>query len=292
MIIDDLIFKNLISPPYWLKSNVQYLVLSGSHCYGIANKNSDYDIQGFVIPPKWIIFPESVGQISGFSRQIEKFNQFEQAHVEHNGDELDINIKNIVNFFRLCADCNPNVIETLFVRQDCVLHSTRIGNKVRDNRKIFLHKGIVNKIKGYAFSQLHHVRKKDTQGKRKELIEKHGYDTKAASHVVRLLSQSEQILLEGDLDLQEEGRKSHMKAIRKGEVKEKDIYDWFSSKERDLEKLLSNSKLPNYPDENAIQDLLIECLKIHYKNLDEVSQPDHHKIALDKISKIIQEINL
>lgn len=51
--------------------------------------------------------------------------------------------------------------------------------------------------------------------KRINLIDKFGYDTKFAYNLVRLLNECEQILVEGDLDL--ERSKEMLKSIRKGE---------------------------------------------------------------------------
>ncbi len=47
----------------------------------------------------------------------------------------------IVKYFRLLMDNNPNIIDSLFVPRNCVLYSTKVGEMVRENRHIFLHKG-------------------------------------------------------------------------------------------------------------------------------------------------------
>ena len=62
---------------------------------------------------------------------------------------------NIVKFFQLVMENNPNMVDALFVPARCVLHCTALGNMVRDKRKSFLHKGAFQKFKGYAYSQLH-----------------------------------------------------------------------------------------------------------------------------------------
>ena len=82
---------------------------------------------------------------------------------------------------------NPNIIDSLFTPATCVLHSTRVGNLVRENRRLFLHKGAWPKFKGYAYSQLHKLAIKQPQGKRAELVAEHGFDTKFGYHVVRLI---------------------------------------------------------------------------------------------------------
>jgi len=98
---------------------------------------------------------------------------------------------------------NPNIIDSLFTPATCVLHATRVGTFCpRESPCVFLHKGAWPKFKGYAYAQLHKLANKVPTGKRLALVEAHGYDTKFAYHVVRLLGEVEQILVEGDIDLQ------------------------------------------------------------------------------------------
>lgn len=103
--------------------------------------------------------------------------------------------------------------------------------------------------------------------KRFQVAKENGSETKFLYHVVRLLSEVEQILLIGDLDLQEKGRREYMKAIRRGEVPEDDIRRWASDKEKQLEESYSKSTLPERPRESVIKKLLFECLEAHYGNL-------------------------
>src|SRR5206468_3796781 len=133
------------------------------------------------------------------------------------GRTYDLTIFGIVKFFQLAMENNPNVIGSLFTPATCVLHSTRVGNLVRENRRLFLHRGAWPKFKGYAYSQLHKIAIKEPTGKRAEVVAAHGYDTKFAYHVVRLLGEVEQILLEGDIDLQRDNER--LKAIRRGEAR-------------------------------------------------------------------------
>jgi len=52
---------------------------------------------------------------------------------------------------------NPNMCDSLFVPQRCVLYASKVGQLVRDNRKLFLHKGSYHKFRGYAYAQLHKI---------------------------------------------------------------------------------------------------------------------------------------
>jgi len=165
----------------------------------------------------------------------------------------------------------------------------RIAQMVRENRRLFLSKVAWHRFKGYAYSQLHKMQSKNPAGKRKQIREKFGYDVKFAYHVVRLLSEIEQILAEGDLDLQEKGRREHMKAIRRGEVPQEDVRRWATEKERQLEALYHTSKLPHSPDEARIKTLLLHCLEEHYGSLEKcVVEPEKAVQALRDIHEILE----
>jgi len=287
--------KGLIRPPGFLADNVHYEVMMGSVAYGVSSDTSDVDVYGFCTPPKDVVFPHLTGEIQGFGRQKKRFDQYQQHHVPVHGKRgpedtvYDLTIYNIVKYFSLCMENNPNMLDSLFVPQTCVLYINQIGNMVREKRHQFLHKGCWHKLKGYAYSQLHKMAgKKPVPGSnRAALREQYGFDVKFAYHVVRLLSQAEQILATGDLDLREKGRREHMKAVRRGEVPEEDIRKWASEKEKSLEKLYETSKLPYSPDESVIKQLLLDCLEHHYGSLENaIFVPDAADVALRQIHEI------
>ncbi|MCA8999043.1 MAG: nucleotidyltransferase domain-containing protein [Planctomycetaceae bacterium] len=294
MLLNDLYDRQLIHPPKWLPSNCHFLTMMGSMAYGVSSDSSDMDIYGWAIPPKEDVFPHLRGEIPGFGRQTNRFDQYQEHHIQDptalsgKGREYDFSIYSIVKYFHLCMENNPNMIDSLFVPQTAILHMTRIGELVRQQRRSFLHKGCWHKFKGYAYSQLHKMSSKNPVGKRLELREKFGFDVKFGYHVVRLLSECEQILREGELDLQEKSRREHMKAIRRGDVSEDEIRRWATEKEAQLERLYESSSLPYGPDEKKIKDLLLHCLEEHYGSLDQaLVRPDAADIALQEIAKII-----
>ena len=90
-------------------------------------------------------------------------------------------------------------------------------------------------MKSYSYSQLRKMDNKRPIGKRAEIIVKYGADTKFQSHTVRLLNQAEQILSEGDLDL--ERSKEQLKDIRDGHWTPDRIREYFYAKEPILEAL-------------------------------------------------------
>ena len=286
--LQQLTARGLIKPPRWLPGNIQYETIMGSVAYGVSSDTSDMDVYGWAIPQKEDIFPHLRGEIPGFGTQIKPFEQLQEHHVQDHdalaghGRVYDFTIFGIIKFFRLALENNPNIIDSLFTPLTCVLHSTRVGNLVRENRRLFLHKGSWPKFKGYAYSQLHKLSTREPVGKRAELVRVHGYDTKFGYHVVRLISEVEQILIEGDIDLQRNNEQ--LKAIRRGEWTEDRLRQWFAEKETHLERVYAESTLQATPNEGQIKQLLFDCLEEHYGNLEGcVVRPDRALNALRNI---------
>jgi predicted nucleotidyltransferase len=293
--IHKLTERGLAKPPRWLPGNTVFECIGGSISYGVSADSSDFDVWGITIPMKDDLFPHLKGEIPGFGHQHQRFEQYQEHHIKDNealggkGREYDITIYSIVKFFQLALDNNPNILDALFVPNECVLHCTQVGNIIRENRKLFLSKQAWPKFKGYAYSQAHKISNKNPVGKRIELVEKFGYDVKFAYHIVRLLSEVEQILTEGDLDLQR--NREQLKTIRRGEWTEKELRQWFADKEASLEKVFLESTLRQKPDESAIKAVLLECLEAHYGNLSDcVVSVDAATTALRNIQKELDKV--
>jgi uncharacterized protein len=293
MLIQELEKKKLIHPPNWLSTNTHYLTIMGSQAYGCNSPDSDFDIYGFCIPSKQTLFPHLAGEILDFGTQKKRFHQWSESHIIDKEElkEYDFSVYSIVRFFQLCLENNPNMLDALFTPQNCVIHSTHVGNIVRDNRHAFLHKGCYHKFRGYAFSQIKKMKDKNPEpgSKRAKYIEEYGYDMKYGLHLVRLLGEVEQILTLHDLDLQRD--KEVYKSIKRGEWKEQDIYDYFDSKEKTLEAVYNESKLPWGPDEETIKQLLLDCLESHYGSLDKAIVVEGKELTvLRKIQELCEQI--
>ncbi len=282
--LPELARKHIIHPPRWLPDEVQYMTYMGSNAYGVVSDNSDLDVYGWAIPPKDIVFPHLRGEILGFGEQVQRFSQWQEHHVKRHDDPnapvYDFTIYSIVEQFQLCMKCNPNMIDSLFTPRRCVMHSTPVGEHVREHRRLFLHKGAWHTFKGYAYSQMNKIGNKTNHAnpKRAESIAKHGYDVKFAYHVIRLLHEIEQIMVEHDLDL--EKNREELKAIRRGEWTLEYLQEFAKKREAQLGEVYNTSTLRLRPDEPAIKRLLLECLEMHYGSLDGMIQVDANAEAI------------
>lgn len=261
-VILDKIRSKVTKGQEWLVDNIQYLTLMGSHAYGTHHENSDFDVYGFTIPPKEYIYPNF---INGFERPS-VFEQFlGKIEATKKKECLDFQIYNITKYFRLVLDNNPNMIDSLFSRSNCELIVTDIGRKVKENRQLFLHKGMWQKFKGYSHSQLSKIRtlpEEKRSPERRANIEKYGYDVKFAVHIFRLLDEVEQLLLTGDLDLMR--NREQLKSVLKGYYTLEEVDNYFKETESRLAKVYDESSLPYGPRTEEVRRLLVECLDEFY----------------------------
>ena len=297
-LLERLNAQHPLGAPKWLPDNTHYLCSMGSTAYGVEREGggSDRDVYGFTLPPLELIWPHLSGEIPGFGRQLNRFEQFQAHHLldtsksATNPITWDLSIYSIVKFFQLAMENNPNMVDALFVPQDCVLHCTAIGQMMRESRKTFLHKGSFHKLKGYSYSQKSKMLQKvpTEDSSRYRDWKQYGFCLKAAYHTVRLLLQCEQILIEHDLDLRRHS--AQLKAIRAGEWSADQVVEFFNTKEKSLEDLYGTSTLRHSPDEPAIKALLYSCLEQHYGNLSNVvPQPNRHQDCCNAIRKVLDQ---
>jgi hypothetical protein len=106
---------------------------------------------------------------------------------------------------------------------------------------------------------------------------------------VRLISEVEQILVEGDIDLQR--GHEQLKAIRRGEWTEERLRQWFADKESQLERAYAESALRASPDEDRMKALLLDCLEEHYGSLEGcIVDPDRAVAALRNIQAELERV--
>jgi predicted nucleotidyltransferase len=291
--------RGLALPPRWLPNSIAYETIMGSVSYGVSSDTSDMDVYGFCIPPKEMIFPHLAGEIPGFGTRIQRFEVFQQHHISDTealggrGRQYDLTIFSIIKYFQLAMENNPNIIDSLFTPVTCLLHSSAIGERVREQRRIFLHRGVWQKFKGYAFSQVHKMDIKTPQpgSKRAADVQKFGFDAKFAYHIVRLLDEVEQILTTGEVDLMRD--RERLKAIRRGDWTAEQVREFFVRKERELETACAESKLPYQPDEAAIKTLLLECLEAYFGSLEAaVVVPTQEREILRQIKTLCEKAGL
>ena len=144
-----------------LRPHTQLLTIAGSRAYGIHKPDSDVDVKGVAIPPARYYL--------GFLRKFEQADKPE--HLKKFMDlipqdllaviassKLEGSIYEISKFFTLASDCNPNILDIIFCRDEEVLLQTPTGKIIRDNRDLFLSAKAKHTFSGYAMAQLKRIR--------------------------------------------------------------------------------------------------------------------------------------
>ena len=199
-------------------------------------------------------------------------NYFGMGHKEHfriQGSEWDIVGYDIIKYFRLLLKSNPNVIGLLWLRPEHYLHISPLGQRIIDNRNLFASKQAYKSFAGYANGQLHKMTSfQKYEGymgaKRKALVDKYGYDCKNACHLIRLLNMAYEFLATGELNVFREHDNQILIEIKTGQ--------WVLEKvQLEAERMfgmvrlaLKDSPLPNEPDREVAQALLIDIMSEYF----------------------------
>lgn len=227
-----------------------YLSTSGSRSYGTYNKESDVDVQGFFIP--------HIDYIIG----IKNVEQVELDFINVRGVQVEGSIYSLQKIIKLFSTCNPNVLEMLWVRPQEIIYKNHIGEKILENREMFLSKRVKHTYGGYAhcqFEKMKLLNKNACSEKRKKRLEEFGYCTKNASHLIRLLTTGYEILTEHVLHVWREDRE-YLKAIIDGKYTFDQIKEEADRKFQLLEEAYVRSTLPHAVNQKNIDVLLKEIL--------------------------------
>jgi len=210
----------------------------------------DKDIMGVCIP--------ELNNYLGFG----KFQQKEKMY-----KEWDSVVYEIRKFFRLLLKANPNVMSLLWLEPNMYITRTPLGARLIENRELFVSKQAYHSFNGYAYGQFKRMTHFKFEGymgvKRKELVERHGYDTKNAAHLIRLLRMGIEFLTEGRLYVHRKDSEQLL-AIKHGEWALDKVKDEAEHLFRLAEEAYVASKLPNEPNREEAERLLIGIILDHF----------------------------
>jgi predicted nucleotidyltransferase len=220
---------------------------SGSRAYGCHNEDSDHDSNGVCL--------ESLEE-----RMSLLHAPFEQMAT----DGADGQIYSLEKFCRLASKGNPNIVEMLY---SPVLEYTKEGNELIELRSSFWSKNAGRAFLGYMQAQKERLQ--GTRGQkdvnRKELVEKYGYDTKYAYHIIRLGLIGREYLQSGYICLPMRPlHVSILKAIRAGEWKVGEVIQEAEELENQLKLLLQYGNAPENPDTAKIEKWMRKSYLTHW----------------------------
>lgn len=217
----------------------------GSTAHGLALEGTDdRDEMGICIEPaRYVIGLEQ------FEQRIERSKP---EGVRSEAGDLDLVIYSARKWCRLALSGNPTVLLLLFAKPTT---AHRVGEDLLKNSHWFAARSAGKAFLGYMTQQRQRLAGERGQMnvKRPELVEKYGYDTKYAMHMLRLGFQGLEFLETGKITLPmvEEERQLIM-SVRKGEMPLNDIMTRAGELEVMVKDLMDLSPLPAEPDREAV----------------------------------------
>ncbi|WP_304455273.1 DNA polymerase beta superfamily protein [Nocardiopsis sp. YSL2] len=248
------------STPEFARIAAQNTVLRcqvGSGVHGLAvDGHNDRDEMGLCIePPEYVI---------GLRRFEQYVHRSRPDHARSGPGDLDLTVYSLRKWTRLALEGNPTVLLPLFVPDHEVVTVTAIGHDLRARRARLLSRRTGHRFLGYLRAQ--RERMEGVRGgrhtNRPELVERYGFDTKYAYHMVRLGLQGVELLETGAITLPvPDPDRSWLLALRRGEHTREEALERARALEERLIRLCRTSGLPEEPDAAWADRFLVDAYR-------------------------------
>lgn len=179
----------------------------------------------------------------------------------------DIVVYELRKAIQMLAKANPNILSMLWVDEKHHINVSPAGQMLLDNRDLFATRRAFKAYEGYSYGQLKRMTAFKFEGymgqKRKELVERYGYDTKNAAHLIRLLRMGIEFLDTGTMSVARPDAAELLEIKRGGwplekvNVKAKALFAMLRIAE-------NRSPLPSEPDYDKINQLCIEMVEAQW----------------------------
>lgn len=195
---------------------------------------------------------------------LRRFQQYESrtqpTGVRSGPGDLDRTVYSLRKWMRLALQGNPTILVPLFTPVDALVLLTEHGRYLRAHPELVLSRQAGLRFLGYLNAQREKLlgRRGDVPS-RPELVERYGFDTKFAYHMVRLGLQGVELLDTGRFTLPvPEPDRSWLVALRRGEHTLAEALDRVALLEVRLGALLATSALPPTPDYDRANAWLVD----------------------------------
>ena len=267
--------------------NLVHVFVGGSELHGAKVKDTDdLDIYGvYLEPPQFILGLE----------KSEFFVWSTAGNERRNGpDDIDVCLYSLRKWAGLAAKGNPTALHFLFA-QNYAANQTP-WETVLNNRQIFLSRQAASQFRGFADAQVRRLQGIGTgkKGQRHELIGIHGYDIKAAMHVIRLLNEGIELMRSGVITLPRP-EKDLLVTIRSGNYGSLErVLSLANALFVDLEQSRNESALPEDVDRANISKLVSDTYLEHWRGTQR-ARIDAHDIeilnrAADRLNSEVEDV--
>lgn len=238
--------------------------LVGSRLHGVVHEGGDdRDEMGICIEP-----PECVIGLQPFEQWEWRTQGVGSGRRSGPGD-LDLVVYSLRKFVRLAVAGNPSILALAFVPREHLTVSTALGFEVQHNAGMFWSKQAGHRFLGYLTSQRGKLEgNRPGHTNRPELIERYGFDTKYAFHMIRLGIQGCEFLTTGAISYPiPEPDRTWLTQLRHGEHTVTEALERADELTAALEALLNDPEIPERCDMSAVNNWLISMYERHWDTL-------------------------
>lgn len=245
------VYKNLPSPLVW--SDVDSIILTGSHAHGTVIDDNDVDVT-------CVVNPISGQALFGFTPFVQK-----RVSVPSKDGAIEIAYISIRRLIEHLCGSKISALELLFSPLALFLKEGEAMASVQGQRKgLFTVRAIGPSLMGYVEGQLaamDHARPNGTNSKRSLALDQFGYDTKAAAHAVRALRMCIELFTLGYFFVDRTGvDASVLKMIKQGRMTLDEVTTIVLREQEQAKMYWENSAgiLPEQVDREEAEELLID----------------------------------
>lgn len=232
---------------------MEVVVGSTVHGTNVSDGLEDLDIMAVAI--------ENRDNILGFNPKDTLVKRSKPEGVRSEAGDVDYVCYGLRKFLNLALKGNPTILTAMFTPQNHINFLSGFGAHLRTLIPHIVSRKVYMPFKGYMTQQLERLLGLRGQKNvtRPELVDKYGYDTKYASHIVRLGYQGEEILTTGKITLpMPEVQRTEIVKIRNGGYKLHEVSEMIQEAEKKLDNSYKHSSLPDNPNWNKVGQWMTE----------------------------------
>lgn len=249
------------------ESNTILRGLVGSTVHGLVlGGTDDRDEMGVCVEPRRYVL--GFGEFEHWVYRSAAEREGHQGARSQAGD-LDLTIYSLRKWTRLALQGNPTVLLLLYLPEDAIVSCTATGRELQRLAPSFASKRAGGRFLGYLEAQRQRLAGERGQRdvNRTELVEKFGYDTKYAMHMLRLGYQGVEFLERGCLSLpMREPVRSHLMDVRNGRSSAAEVLEECKVLEARITALLQSSSLPPEPDWETVERFVMDAYEASWGN--------------------------
>ena len=223
------------------------------HGLGVAGTD-DRDELGVCIEPM-----EYVIGLRHFEQYV---HRSKPQGIRSEAGDLDLTIYGLRKFTSLALKGNPSILLLFNVPDEKCHVLTDLGRELRSLAWAFASRKAGAAFLGYMQQQRQRLMGERGQMnvKRPELIERYGFDTKYAAHIVRLGFQGIDYMQSGAFPIpMPDEQRNFILAVRTGRVPENEVLTKAGELEAELKDAIDSTSLSEQPDYEAVNRFLIDA---------------------------------